>query len=137
LTRSDVIANRAVGIIRELDDAGRAVLEIEGRRIVWDVADMPHVEYGYAMTSYSAKSLTVPRVAVHIDTEDSMIRSLVEKPLLYVGASRAAEDVAIFTDNRELLLDPQRSPILRQHDKPMALSPKEIEQESEIYARIA
>ncbi len=137
LTRGDVIANRGVGVIRELDDAGKAVLELEGRRIVWNIADMPHVEYGYAMTSYSAQSLTVPRVAVHIDTEDSMIRSLVEKPLLYVGASRAGEDLAIFTDNRELLLDPQRSPILRQHDKPMALSSKEIEQESEIYARIA
>ena len=30
--------------------------------------------------------------------------------------------VMVFTDDRETLLSPSESPVLRQHDKPMALS---------------
>jgi DNA primase catalytic core len=131
IRRGDVVANGAVGTIRELTEDGKAQIEIDGRLVDWDMQAMPHAEYGYAMTSYTAQSLTVSRVAVHIDTGDSRIRSLIEKSLLYVGASRAASDVMVFTDDREVLLSPEESPILRQQDKPMALSSKEIEEEAQ------
>jgi ATP-dependent exoDNAse (exonuclease V) alpha subunit len=65
------------------------------------------------MTSYSAQSLTVSRVAVHLDTGDSRIRPLLEKALLYVGTSRGVDDVMVLTDDREPLFSPTESPILR------------------------
>ena len=91
--RSNVIANRAIGTITALEENGEAELQIDGQRLKWSIRDMPHADYGYAMTSYSAQSLTVSRVAVHIDTGDSRIRPLLEKALLYVGTSRGVDDV--------------------------------------------
>lgn len=132
IKRGDVIANGAIGTIRSLTPEGKAGLEIDGRLVDWNITEMPHAEHGYAMTSYMAQSLTVSRVAVHIDTGDSRVRPLIEKALLYVGTSRAAQDVMVFTDDREVLLSPDDSPIIRQHDKPMALSRKEIDREAEL-----
>ena len=126
VTRGDVIANRAIGTITALNEQGEAELDVDGRKLTWNIQEMPHAYYGYAMTSYSAQSLTVSRVAVHIDTGDSRIRPLLEKALLYVGASRGANDVMIFTDDRETLLSAEESPVLCQHDKPMALSNDEV-----------
>ena len=128
LKSGDVIANRDIGTIVAIDAQGNAELDFDGRRVAWNVREMPHADYGYAMTSYSAQSATVPRVAVHIDTGDSRIRALIEKALLYVGASRGAEDVAVFTDNKDVLLSERESPVLRQHDKPMALAAEEVEE---------
>ena len=124
--RGNVIANRAVGTITALKENGEAELQIDGQRLKWNIRDMPHADYGYAMTSYSAQSLTVSRVAVHVDTGDSRIRPLLEKALLYVGTSRGVDDVMVFTDDRETLFSPTESPILRQHDKPTALSHDEV-----------
>jgi DNA primase catalytic core len=128
LRPGDVIANRDIGTIVSIDREGDAELDFDGRRVAWNVREMPHADYGYAMTSYSAQSATVPRVAVHIDTGDSRIRALIEKALMYVGASRGAEDVAVFTDDRDVLLSERESPVLRQHDKPMALPAEEVEE---------
>lgn len=128
LRPGDVIANRDIAVITALDAEGNAELEIDGRHVPWNVREMPHADYGYAMTSYSAQSATVPRVAVHIDTGDSRIRALIEKALMYVGASRGAEDVAVFTDDEAVLLSERESPVLRQHEKPMALAAEEVEE---------
>ena len=126
------IANRSVGVIRAIDAEGNCRLELqpnganEHRRAVqFRVRDMPHLEYSYAMTSYAQQSKTGEKVLVQLDTGDSRIRTLIDKPLVYVGASRGEKDILIFTDDREHLLS-EYSPVNRVALKPKALCREEI-----------
>jgi conjugative relaxase-like TrwC/TraI family protein len=124
------IPNRATGVIRELDAAGNAQLEMEdGRRVRWNARQMPHVDYAYATTSYVVEHATAENVLLHLDTGDSRIRTLMDKALLYVGASRGANSIHVFTDDREMLLGPE-SPIQRVNLKPKGLAPEEISEQS-------
>jgi ATP-dependent exoDNAse (exonuclease V) alpha subunit len=72
-----------------------------GRKMNWKLPAMPHVEHAYAMTSYSLQSKTSERTLLQIDTGDSRIRTLLDKPLLYVGASRGNRRLVVFTDDKE------------------------------------
>jgi ATP-dependent exoDNAse (exonuclease V) alpha subunit len=88
---------------------------------------MPHIEYAYAMTSYSLQSKTSERTLLQLDTGDSRIRTLLDKSLLYLGASRGSHELLIFTDEKECLLG-DHSPVNSVSIKPKALSREEIEQ---------
>jgi ATP-dependent exoDNAse (exonuclease V) alpha subunit len=126
------VGNREVGTIEKLGSAGNARVRLEnGRRINWKLPAMPHVEYAYAMTSYSLQSKTGERTLLHIDTGDSRIRTLIDKALLYVGASRGKCDLMIFTDDKETLLS-EHSPVNRVALKPKALAREEISQAARI-----
>jgi conjugative relaxase-like TrwC/TraI family protein len=126
LNKNERIPNRAMTTIKALDAKGRGVLEFEdGRKVRWDARAMPHVDYSYAMTSYSLQYATAENVLLHLDTGDSRIRSLMDKSLVYVGGSRAAQTLHVFTDDRATLLG-ENSPALRQQLKPKALAEEEI-----------
>jgi hypothetical protein len=125
VTKGLKIANRAQATITALDAKGRGVLEFEdGRRAKWNAVEMPHVDYAYAMTSYSLQYATAEQVLVHIDCGDSRVRSLLDRSLLYVGASRGANNIRIYTDDKVVLLS-ENSPVTRLSEKPVALSPAE------------
>jgi ATP-dependent exoDNAse (exonuclease V) alpha subunit len=120
------IGNRDIGTITRLDDQGSIQLTLDGsqRSVSWNLNEMRHIDYGYAMTSYSAQGATVDCVLVQIDTQDSRTRQLVDKTLAYVALSRPRYDMQIYTDSREAL-----APALsREVTKPKALSPEEIQQ---------
>jgi len=122
------VANRETGTIERLDEAGNARVKLDnGRTVDWKLPAMPHVEYAYAMTSYSLQSKTSERTLLQIDTGDSRIRTLLDKPLLYVGASRGNRELLVFTDDKECLLG-EHSPVNRVALKPKALSREEIEE---------
>jgi len=137
------IANRSVGVIRAIDAEGNCRLELqpndanEHRRMIqFRVPDMPHLEYSYAMTSYAQQSRTGEKVLVQLDTGDSRIRTLIDKPLVYVGASRGEKDILIFTDDREHLLS-EYSPVNRVALKPKALCREEIAERAYIGVGLA
>jgi ATP-dependent exoDNAse (exonuclease V) alpha subunit len=132
------IANRELGTIKQLDESGNVRVKLDnGRTVDWKLPAMPHIEYAYAMTSYSLQSKTSERTLVQIDTGDSRIRTLLDKALLYVGASRGSHELLIFTDDKECLLG-EHSPINRISMKPKALSREEIEQrENTLRVRVA
>lgn len=122
------IANREAGTIRAMDAAGNARVELDrGTVVKWSIPRNPHVEYGYARTSYSEQSTTVPKMLLHLDMGDSRIRTLLDKALVYVGASRGEQELLVFTDDREILLGEQ-SPVNRVSVKPKALSREEIQE---------
>jgi ATP-dependent exoDNAse (exonuclease V) alpha subunit len=120
------IPNRERGILESIDADGKGTVNFAGKMLKLDLRDMPHLDYGYAMTSYSAQSSTVPRTALHLDMGDSRVRSLLEKALVYVGSSRPYEDLRVFTDDRERLLS-EHAPVLKEHNNPMAHTAKEVE----------
>jgi predicted ribonuclease YlaK len=66
------IANREQGTIHGLDDGGRIRVRLDSdRRVTLEAATSRHIDYGYAVTSYSSQGLTARRVLVHADTSQS------------------------------------------------------------------
>jgi DNA primase catalytic core len=122
----ETIPNRSMAIVEGIGEDGKATLVFQdGKRMAWDPKQNPHVDYAYAVTSYSVQFATAQKVAIHLDTGDSKIWQLLDKPFLYVSTTRGKSDVRIFTDDAERLLDPVNSPVQRMALKPTALSPKE------------
>ena len=95
------LANRQLGTIERVDETGNLVLRMDDRRRVsWNLRTMPHVDYGYTMTSYSSQGATVNRVLVQVDTGDSRVRALNDKTMAYVASSRGRHDLQIYTDRQ-------------------------------------
>jgi hypothetical protein len=97
------IANRELGVIRDIDGAGRLNLKMDsGRSLQIDPNEHPHLDYGYAMTSHSSQGQTANRVLIHVDTELAA-KDLLNNRVAYVSVSRGAFDAQLFTNNREKL----------------------------------
>jgi ATP-dependent exoDNAse (exonuclease V) alpha subunit len=97
------IANRDLGVIRDIDGAGRLNLKMDsGRSLQIDPNEHPHLDYGYAMTSHSSQGQTANRVLIHVDTELAT-KDLLNTRMAYVSVSRGAFDAQLFTNDREKL----------------------------------
>lgn len=126
LARS-AIANRDFATIIRIDKHGNVRANLDsGRSVRWNLKKMPHVDYGYALTSYSSQGQTVNRVLINVATQDSRVQQLVDKTLAYVATSRPRYDARIFTDDASCL---QRA-LSRKHENITALS----ESRTEAYA---
>jgi ATP-dependent exoDNAse (exonuclease V) alpha subunit len=117
------VSTRDIGVITKLDANGNIQVQLDkGRKVRWNLADHRHIDYAYAMTSYSAQGTTVDRVLLHMDTSDYRLSSLIDKTLAYVGASRAQHDIQIFADDASRL---ERS-LGRENERTKAFSPEQI-----------
>jgi ATP-dependent exoDNAse (exonuclease V) alpha subunit len=82
------IANREIGTIQNFDANGGLRLKLEsGREAVIDPQKFPHLDHGYAVTSYSGQGQTADRVLVHVDTELART-GLLNSRMAYVAISR-------------------------------------------------
>ncbi len=117
------VSTRDIGAITKLDANGNIQVQLDkGRKVRWNLREHRHIDYAYAMTSYSAQGTTVDRVLLHIDTSDYRLSGLIDKPLAYVGTSRAQHDIQIFADDASRL---ERS-LGRENERAKALSPEQI-----------
>jgi hypothetical protein len=90
------VANRELGTLERLED-GRATIRLEGGRTLrYRIADHPHLDYGYAVTSHSAQGQTADRVLIHVDTERAGSAS---QRFTYVSISRGRHEATIYTDD--------------------------------------
>jgi conjugative relaxase-like TrwC/TraI family protein len=97
------IANRELGLIQGIDEAGRLSLEMDsGRRLRINPDRHPHLDYGYAMTSHSSQGQTAHRVLIHVDT-GLAAKDLLNNRMAYVSVSRGVFDAQLFTNDREKL----------------------------------
>ncbi|HVN88884.1 MAG TPA: ATP-binding domain-containing protein, partial [Candidatus Binataceae bacterium] len=95
--RTSKIANGEFATIVSLDDR-QARLRLDRRReVIAPLAQLKHVDYGYASTSHAAQGATVDRVIVNIDTNRGV--QLVNRRQFYVSISRARYDVRVYTDD--------------------------------------
>jgi ATP-dependent exoDNAse (exonuclease V) alpha subunit len=74
----------------------------DGRGVDFKPQNHPHLDHGYAVTSYSSQGQTAERVLVHVDTELAA-KDLLNSRMAYVSISRGQWDAQIFTDNIEKL----------------------------------
>ena len=97
------VANRELGTIESISEDGRLRVKMDGGRAVeLDPRKHPHLDHGYAMTSYSSQGQTADRVLIHVDTELGA-KDLLNSRMAYVSVSRGAHDAQLFTNDREKL----------------------------------
>jgi conjugative relaxase-like TrwC/TraI family protein len=102
--RKERIANRELATVERIDgDANLRVRLESGRRVEFNLREHPHLDYGYAMTSYSSQGQTADRVIVHVAARDLENRELVNRRFAYVALSRAREDAQIYTNDAAVL----------------------------------
>jgi ATP-dependent exoDNAse (exonuclease V) alpha subunit len=99
------IANRELGTVEGFGADGKISLKLDGGRSVSiDPEQHPHIDHGYAMTSYSSQGQTAERVLVHVDTELGA-KDLLNNRMAYVAISRGQNDAQVFTNNASKLAD--------------------------------
>jgi ATP-dependent exoDNAse (exonuclease V) alpha subunit len=99
LNREKRIANGELGTITKIEPKHIRLTLDSGREVSIDPEKFPHLDHGYAVTSYSSQGLTFDRVLVNIDTRQSA--QLVNDRTVYVALSRARDEALIYTDSAQ------------------------------------
>ncbi len=109
------VKNTELGTITNIAD-GDFTVSLSGDRVItFDPERFPHLDHGYAVTSYSSQGKTMDRVLVNAETTETEL--LVNQRMAYVAVSRARLDARIYTDSAADL----GSALARRRDKTMAL----------------
>ena len=82
------IANRDLGTVESIGRDGTMRLRLDDeRKVEFNPQQHPHVDHGYAVTSYSSQGQTAERVLVNVDTELAA-KDLLNSRMAYVSISR-------------------------------------------------
>jgi ATP-dependent exoDNAse (exonuclease V) alpha subunit len=95
------IANGELGSITKIEPEHLRVALDSGREVSFDLQQFRHLDHGYAVTSHSSQGLTVDRVLINADTQESL--RLLNDRMAYVAVSRAREEALIYTDSTQNL----------------------------------
>jgi len=109
------IVNGELGTINQIEPEHLRVTLDSGREVTFDPQQFRHIDHGYAVTSHSSQGLTVDRVLINADTQESL--RLLNDRMAYVAVSRAREEALIYTDSTQNL----RETLNRATNKEMAL----------------
>jgi ATP-dependent exoDNAse (exonuclease V) alpha subunit len=122
--KSKGIANRQTGTLERVGESGEAVLRMDKdeRRVRLNLSESKHLDYGYAMTSFSSQGATVEKVLINVETQNSGVRKLIDQRFGYVAVSRAEMDARVFTDRADGLA----ATLGRSQDKNQALRAQEL-----------
>ena len=93
------VSNRQLGTVAAMTPSSMRVKLESGRSVGFRLKEYAHLDYGYAVTSYSAQGQTADRVLLHIDTGRSP-EALVNQRLAYVSLSRGRHDAQIFCNDK-------------------------------------
>jgi conjugative relaxase-like TrwC/TraI family protein len=103
--RTQHIANRELGTVEKVDARGNLQVRLDsGRKVAFNITKNPHLDHGYAVTSYSSQGQTADRVLIHIDTEQAG-EKLINRRLAYVAVSRARHDAHLYTNDKGRLTE--------------------------------
>ena len=98
------IANRSLAPLENIDSDGNLRLCLDsGHTLRFNLREHAHLDYGYAMTSYTSQGQTVDRVIIHVPAEDRHTRELINRRFGYVALSRARHDAQIYTNDASSL----------------------------------
>jgi ATP-dependent exoDNAse (exonuclease V) alpha subunit len=95
------IANGELATIIQIDHrSGNIALRMDrGKQISFNIKEWQHIDYGYAVTSFSSQSETAYRVLINVDT--TLPATLINRRMAYVAISRASHEATIYTDNQQ------------------------------------
>ena len=109
------VKNTELGTITIIAEGAFTVSLGPDRVVTFNPQRFPHLDHGYAVTSYSSQGKTMDRVLVNAETTESDL--LVNQRMAYVAVSRARLDAHIYTDSAADL----SGALARRRDKTMAL----------------
>jgi conjugative relaxase-like TrwC/TraI family protein len=109
------VKNTELGTITNIADRDFTISLSAERVITFNPERFPHLDHGYAVTSYSSQGKTMNRVLVNAETTETDL--LVNQRMAYVAVSRARLDARIYTDSAADL----GSALARRRDKTMGL----------------
>jgi conjugative relaxase-like TrwC/TraI family protein len=109
------VKNTELGTITDIAQGEFTVSLGPDRIVTFDPKRFPHLDHGYAVTSYSSQGKTMDRVLVNAETTETDL--LVNQRMAYVAVSRARLDARIYTDSAVDL----SAALARRKDKTMAL----------------
>src|SRR6185503_10436638 len=109
------VKNTELGTITNIAHSQFTVSLSADRVITFNPERFPHLDHGYAVTSYSSQGKTMDRVLVNAETTETDL--LVNQRMAYVAVSRARLDARIYTDSAIDL----SAALARQKDKTMAI----------------
>jgi conjugative relaxase-like TrwC/TraI family protein len=92
---------KVIGFDRKGNIKAQSAKNDNGKTIILD-KDFGNFNHGYVMTSHAAQGKTVDKVFI---AQPSATFGAVNKKQFYVSVSRGREDVKIYTDSREEMLD--------------------------------
>ena len=95
------VINGDIGTVKAVErDGSRLHIEkADGSLVALDINAPLYLDHGYCTTVHAAQGQTCERVLVDADIKSAMA----SESLYYVAISRARSEVAIYTDDRELL----------------------------------
>lgn len=109
------VKNTELGTITDIAQGEFTVSLGPDRVVTFNPQRFPHLDHGYAVTSYSSQGKTMDRVLVNAETTETDL--LVNQRMAYVAVSRARLDARIYTDSATDL----STALARRKDKTMAL----------------
>lgn len=109
------VKNTELGTITDIAQGEFTVSLGPDRVVTFNPQRFPHIDHGYAVTSYSSQGKTMDRVLVNAETTETDL--LVNQRMAYVAVSRARLDARIYTDSAADL----SAALARRKDKTMAL----------------
>lgn len=109
------VKNTELGTINDIARGEFTVSLGPDRVVTFDPQRFPHLDHGYAVTSYSSQGKTMDRVLVNAETTETDL--LVNQRMAYVAVSRARLDARVYTDSAVDL----SAALARRKDKTMAL----------------
>jgi conjugative relaxase-like TrwC/TraI family protein len=100
------IPNRTLANIESIAPGGNLQLRLDtGKTVRFNFRQHSHLDYGYAMTSYTSQGQTVDRVIIHVPEETRDTKELINQRFGYVAISRARHDAQIYTNDAATLAD--------------------------------
>jgi conjugative relaxase-like TrwC/TraI family protein len=114
------LLNGQTAVVQQLDGStGQTqVVTREGEVREVNLQDNPHWSHGYAITAHAAQGATADLVLIHAESHRA---NLTTQRSLYVGISRARDEVKIFTDDAAKLKEAVE---LRSGEKEIAMEPE-------------
>jgi conjugative relaxase-like TrwC/TraI family protein len=113
--REGTVKNTELGTITNIAEGDFTISLSADRVTTFNPERFPHLDHGYAVTSYSSQGKTMDRVLVNAETTETDL--LVNQRMAYVAVSRARLDARIYTDSAADLA----TSLARRRDKTMAL----------------
>ena len=100
------IPNRTLARVEKIGPDGKIELRLDsGINVRFNLREHSHLDYGYAMTSYTSQGQTVDRVIIHVPAQDCDTKELINQRFGYVALSRARHDAQIYTNDATTLAD--------------------------------
>lgn len=100
------VANRELGKLHAIDTKGNLTVRLDsGRTVSFNLKQHPHLDYGYAMTSYSSQGQAADRVLLHVFVANPAPRHHVNRRMAYVALSRARFEAQVFTNDVAALVN--------------------------------